>query len=138
MALSDTSIRAAKPKQAQYKLYDDSGLVLLVRPSGGKRWRLKYRFGGKEKQLSIGRYPDVSLRAARERRDLARKLIAAGKDPGTEKKQFVGASATDEISYAAKLLSCGTCANKPEKSEDPPVQAIWNLERLPRSGNGGD
>ena len=57
MALSDTSLRNAKPQPKQYKLHDDGGLFVIVRPLGGKLWRLKYRFGGKELQLSIGTYP---------------------------------------------------------------------------------
>ena len=75
MALSDAAIRAAKAGPAQFKLFDEGGLFLLVRPSGGKLWRLKYRHQGKEQQLSIGRYPDVGLKEARERRDQARKWV---------------------------------------------------------------
>ncbi|MDB5440788.1 MAG: hypothetical protein JWM33_3215, partial [Caulobacteraceae bacterium] len=87
MALSDASIRAAKPTAAQYKLYDGGGLFLLVRPSGGKLWRLKYRHLGKEQALVIGQYPDVSLKDARETRDAARKVIASGGNPVFEKKK---------------------------------------------------
>jgi hypothetical protein len=57
MALSDATIRAAKPRASQYKLFDEGGLFMIVRPSGGKLWRLKYRHLGKEQQLSVGRYP---------------------------------------------------------------------------------
>ncbi|MDB5561874.1 MAG: integrase [Hyphomicrobiales bacterium] len=87
LALTDVSIRAAKPKPAQYKLYDEGGLVMLVKPSGGKLWRLKYRFNGKEQQLTIGRYPDVGLKEARARRDTARKAIASGENPAAEKRR---------------------------------------------------
>ena len=73
MALTDTAIKNAKPKTAQYKLHDEKGLLLIVRPTGGKLWRLKYRFAGKEQQLTIGTYPEVGLKEARERRDAARK-----------------------------------------------------------------
>lgn len=76
MALSDVSIRNAKPAEKVYKLYDSDGLFLQVTPNGGKWWRLKYRFDGKEKLLSLGIYPEVSLANARERRDSARKLLA--------------------------------------------------------------
>jgi len=76
MALSDAAIRAAKAGAKQHKLFDEGGLFLIVRPSGGKLWRLKYRHLGKEQQLSLGRYPDVSLKEARDRRDQARKVIA--------------------------------------------------------------
>jgi len=67
-------------------LFDGSGLYLEVTPRGGKWWRLKYRFGGKEKRISLGVYPDVSLKDARERRDEARKLLANGIDPGENRK----------------------------------------------------
>lgn len=87
MALTNSAIKAAKPKASQYKLHDEKGLLLIVRPAGGKLWRLKYRFAGKEQQLTIGTYPEVGLKEARERRDAARKVIAEGKDPSTEKKR---------------------------------------------------
>lgn len=95
MALSDAAIRAAKAQPAQYKLYDEAGLFLIVKPSGGKLWRLKYRRLGKEQQLSIGRYPDVGLKEARERRDEARKMIAAGGDPSFEKKRAAVAASVN-------------------------------------------
>ena len=81
MPLSDTSVRNAKPEPKPYKLSDERGMFLLVNPSGSKWWRLKYRIDGKEKLLSLGVYPDVSLKVARARRDEARKLIADGIDP---------------------------------------------------------
>jgi len=84
--LTDTAIRNAKASAKAVKLSDEKGLFLLVTAAGGKWWRLKYRFGGKEKLLSLGTYPDVSLRDARERRDSARKLLADGVDPGEHRK----------------------------------------------------
>ena len=87
MALSDAALRAAKPGEKQYKLHDGGGLFVIVRPSGGKLWRLKYRHLGKEQQLSIGAYPDVGLKEARERREAARKVIAAGINPAFEKRR---------------------------------------------------
>jgi integrase len=87
MALTDTTIRAAKPKAKPYKLGDALGLFLLVQPSGGKLWRLKYRIGGVEKKLGLGTYPETSLSKARALRDQARELIAAGIDPGIEKQR---------------------------------------------------
>lgn len=87
MALSDSAIRNAKPGEKPYKLFDGGGLFLLINPPGGKLWRLKYRFGAKEKLLAIGIYPDISLKDARERRDEARKLLANGIDPGADKKR---------------------------------------------------
>lgn len=86
MALTDTAVRNAKPRETPYKLWDERGLFLLVAPAGGKWWRLKYRFEGKEKLLSLGTYPDVGLKDARERRDSARKLRASGVDPSAHRK----------------------------------------------------
>lgn len=98
MALSDTAIRAAKHGPKPIKLADERGLFLLVQPSGGKLWRLKYRFEGKEKKLSLGRYPDVSLKEARLRRDAAREKIASGIDPGAEKREAKVQEAVDASS----------------------------------------
>jgi len=74
MALTDTLIRATKPASKPFKLVDEKGMFLYVTSAGGKLWRLKYRFNGKEKLLSMGGYPDISLKDARARRDEARKL----------------------------------------------------------------
>jgi integrase len=86
MPLTDTTIRNAKPGNKARRLFDGGGLYLEVAPSEGKWWRLKYRFGGKEKRLSLGVYPDVSLKGARERRDDARKLLANDIDPSENRK----------------------------------------------------
>lgn len=85
--LSDTSVRNAKAQSKPYKMSDGEGLFLQVMPSGSKYWRLKYFFAGKEKLLALGVYPDVSLFDARERRSQARKVLAAGGDPGEVKKE---------------------------------------------------
>ncbi|MGL1834414.1 tyrosine-type recombinase/integrase [Rhodocyclaceae bacterium SMB388] len=87
MPLTDTQIKAIKPSAKARKYADEKGLYLEVAPSGGKWWRLKYRIGGKEKRLSLGVYPDVSLKAARARRDEARELIATGSDPSAARKE---------------------------------------------------
>lgn len=86
MPLTDTSIRSAKPQEKPIKLFDGGGLFLLVTPNGGKWWRLKYRFGGKEKLLSMGVYPAISLKEARKRREEAKEQIALGIDPGANRK----------------------------------------------------
>ncbi|CND42226.1 integrase [Yersinia frederiksenii] len=86
MPLTDIKVKTAKPIDKAYKLTDGGGMYLLVKPNGSKYWRLKYRFVGKEKMLSIGVYPDVSLADARQKRDEARKVLAAGGDPGEVKK----------------------------------------------------
>jgi hypothetical protein len=87
MPLTDVAIRNAKPRKKPYKVGDTFGLFLLVQPSGGKLCRVKYRIDGKEKKLAIGIYPQVGLAEARRRRDAARELVAAGKDPGREKQR---------------------------------------------------
>ena len=86
MALTDTTIKNAKPGNKPTKIFDERGLFLLVTPRGGKWWRLRYRFNDKEKLLSLGVYPDVGLKDARSRRDDARKLLANGIDPGEHRK----------------------------------------------------
>jgi integrase len=86
MPLTDTAIRNAKPSAKPVRLFDGGGLYLEISPAGGKWWRVKYRFGGKEKRLALGTYPDVSLKDARERREEARKVLANGGDPGAVKK----------------------------------------------------
>ena len=86
MKLSDPKAKKAKPEAKPYKMADGGGMYLEVMPNGSKYWRLKYRFGGKEKRLALGVYPDTSLADARGRRDDARKLLANGSDPGTVKQ----------------------------------------------------
>jgi integrase len=86
-SLSDAAARNAKPKPKPYKISDGDGLFLLITPAGGKYWRMKYFFGGKEKLLALGVFPDVSLADARQRRAQARKVLAAGKDPSDAKKE---------------------------------------------------
>lgn len=119
MPLSDTAIRNAKPQAKPAKLYDSGGLFLLVTPIGGKWWRLKYRFGGKEKLLSLGTYPDISLKDARDRRDAAKKLLANGGDPSTERRKqkletrlsaanTFGAVADELLGKKAKKLAATT------------------------------
>jgi integrase len=84
--ISETKIRTAKPQKKEYKVFDGGGLFLLVTSSGGKLWHVKYRFDGKEKKLTLGAYPAISLAEARTRRDIARKQLADGIDPAAVKK----------------------------------------------------
>jgi integrase len=87
MRLTDTAARNANPREKPYKLSDGHGLYLQVDPSGSKLWRLKYRFNDREKRLSFGAYPVVTLAQARERQAEARRLLSNGIDPGEYKKQ---------------------------------------------------
>lgn len=93
MPLTDSAIRSAKPGEKPVRMFDGGGLYLEISPAGGKLWRLKYRFDGKEKRLSFGAYPDVPLKVARDRRDEARRLLAEGIDPGEHKKVHKNARA---------------------------------------------
>jgi integrase len=86
MALTPIAIRNAKPRSKPYKLADEAGLYLLVRPDGARYWRLKYRFAGKEKLLALGVFPDVTLAEARTDRDEAKGRLRDGVDPGAERK----------------------------------------------------
>ena len=84
--LNDVQVRKAAPSAKPVRMFDGGGLYLEVRPAGGKWWRFKYRFGGKEKLLALGTYPDVSLKQARDRRDTARKHLSEGGDPSQARK----------------------------------------------------
>ena len=126
MKLNARQVDTAKGKDKPYKLADGGGLYLLVNPNGSKYWRLKYRASGKEKLLAVGVYPDVLLSDARKKRDEAKKILAAGGDPGTAKQDekrereravvnsfkavalewhtYKSAKWTDE--YATSMLAC--------------------------------
>lgn len=86
MPLTDTALRNARPGPKNYKLSDSGGLYALITPQGGRWWRFDYRFSGKRKTLSVGTYPEVGLRAARQRRDELREQVARGIDPGRVRK----------------------------------------------------
>jgi hypothetical protein len=96
MNLTDTHIRNLKASGKVQKLSDGGGLYLHCAPTGGKLWRMAYRFNGKQKLLSFGAYPAVSLKDARARRDEAKELLAKDIDPGEEKKERKAAQAAKE------------------------------------------
>jgi integrase len=87
MSLTEVAIKAAKPSDKARKLYDTEGLYLEVAPSGGKWWRFKYRVNGKEKRISLGTYPKVSLLQARKARDEVKRMLADGVDPSQARQQ---------------------------------------------------
>jgi hypothetical protein len=93
MALTDLTLKRALPGPKIIKLSDGGGLQLWVTPDGAKRWRLAYRFGGAQKTLAIGVYPEVGLRDARDARDGARQALGRGEDPSQIKKAAKGAKA---------------------------------------------
>ena len=102
MALTDIKIRTTKSQEKTIKLSDGGGLQLWIEPTGGKLWRLAYRYEGKQKKLSLGAYPTVSLKDAREKRDQAKVLLASGNDPGQQRKidRLVKANAS-ALSFSA-------------------------------------
>lgn len=93
MPLTATANRNAKAGAKSVKLFDERGLYLEVTPAGGKWWRFRYRFRGREKLLSMGTYPDIGLAKARERRDEPRRLVADGIDPSEHRKAAKAAGA---------------------------------------------
>lgn len=99
MSLTDTKIRNAKPQDKFYKLTDGDGLYLHVAETGGKLWRFRYRFGGKEKLLSLGSYPEISLLDARKKRDEARRQVANDIDPGAVRKAQKQAKAEETETF---------------------------------------
>jgi len=102
MALTDTKVKQAKPDTRQYKLYDEKGLYVIVTPSGGKWWRFKYRWNDKEKTLSLGTYPDTSLKKAREKRDDARTLLSDYIDPSVHRKKRKAARSAGNFEHLAR------------------------------------
>jgi hypothetical protein len=136
MALTDSTIKNAKPKDAQYKLHDGKGLFAIIRPTGGKLWRFKYRYQGKEQQLSLGTYPEVSLKEARLRCEAARTLLAEGKDPGAEKRRAAVAAAIS-AGNTFKLVAEEFIAKKQREgmADATVAKANWHLARLDKLHN---
>lgn len=100
--LTTKQIDHLKPSKKLYRIFDGLGLYVEIDPNGSKYWRLKYQFMGKEKRLALGRYPEISLLEAREKRDKARKLLAEGVDPSFAKqdgkrKAILNAAMTFEV-----------------------------------------
>ncbi|MCZ6624946.1 MAG: integrase arm-type DNA-binding domain-containing protein, partial [Deltaproteobacteria bacterium] len=121
--------RNAKPALKTQKLFDQGGLYLVLAPSGGKWWRLKYRFGGKERGLSLGVYPNISLKEARERRDANRKLLANGIDP-SEHRQAKRAAKEEHAANNFEVVArewFGKC--KPNWVDSHADRIIRRLER---------
>jgi integrase len=127
--LTDLEVRRAKGAEKPVKLFDSGGLFLLVSPSGHRSWRLKYRFAKREKLLTFGGYPQLSLSAARDARDQAKMALGAGRDPGVEKKQAVAARA---LSSDNSFESCARAwheLNKPRWSTVHAGNVIDSLEQ---------
>jgi integrase len=129
MPLTDAAIRKSKPAPKARKLSDGGGLFLLIAPTGGKLWRLKYRFGGKEKLLALGAYPHVTLARAREQRDEAKRQLAAGIDPGQLKK----AVKSQQVERAANSFEAGArewvARHLAERADSHRSRVVSRLER---------
>ena len=120
MSLTELQIRAAKPAEKPYKLYDEKGLFLLVKPSGGRLWRFKYSYSGVEKLLSLGAYPEVPLKRARAKRDEARRLVADAVDPSAKRKSEKAAQADTFAAVAEEWL---------ETKRKTLTQSTWARDR---------
>jgi integrase len=136
MPLNDPTIKNAKPRDKAYKLSDEKGLYLEVAPSGGKWWRLKYRFAGKEKRLSLGTYPDVGLKLARERRDEARKMVTDGIDPSMH-RQATKAARSNQAANSFEVIAREWHQQRHELTPKHAANLMARLERdiFPWLGN---
>ena len=112
--LTDTYLRSLKPKAKPYKSARDDGLYMHLTPNGSKFWRFAYSFAGKEKLLSLGPYPEITLADARERRDEARKLLAKGVDPSQQRK-VDKTNATERAENTFEVVSCEWLGIKAEE-----------------------
>jgi integrase len=130
MALTDAAIRAAKPLEGRtLKLSDGGGLQLWVAPSGSKLWNIAYRYGGKQLKLSLGAYPAVGLKDAREQRDAAKRLLVAGIDPGQQKKTAALAKANTEANTFAVIADELLVKKMREGLEPATLQKVqWLLD----------
>ncbi|MGZ8955492.1 MAG: tyrosine-type recombinase/integrase [Methylovulum sp.] len=127
--LSDTTCRNAKPlPDKPYKLADEKGMFLLINPNGSKYFRFKYRFAGKEKTLALGVYPETGLKAARAKRDEARKQIADGIDPA-ENRKAVKSSKTESAANSFEVIAREWGSTKVETWEDKNNRSKRMLER---------
>jgi Arm DNA-binding domain len=141
--LNDTRIRSVKPGVRDTKLTDFDGLYLLVCKNGSKLWRFAHRFGGKQKRIPLGAYPEVTLADARDRRDAARKLVANGKDPSVERRLEKIAKPAGGNSFREVAEEFLAKQRREERSEatlgknrwllEPAFAAFGDRRRSPRS-----
>jgi integrase len=128
--LTDVQIRKSSTSDKPLRLYDERGLYLEVRPNGGKWWRLKYRHGGKEKLLSLGTYPDTSLKDARERRDKERQLLASGVDPSVARQaKEASRAAADASSFEVVAREWHRTIHLQKVSEGHAARTLIRLEQ---------
>ncbi|RZU47167.1 integrase [Fluviicoccus keumensis] len=138
MPLTEVACKSYKPKKdADYKVADEKGLSLLVKTTGAKWWRFSFSFAGKRKTLSMGTYPETSLKEAREKRDDARKMIASGIDPSANRKAVKSAQ-SGEVTDSFKVIALEWLAiqkDKWVKSHYSKVEARMHRDVLPWLGN---
>lgn len=135
MALRELEAKNAKPRERAYKLADGLGLFLLIQSNGSKLWRMKYRFAGREKLLSFGAYPALSLAAARDRRNVAKQILAQGKDPMVNKSELRHDKPTTFLDIARQWHQ-----NRKTGLDPAHAQRVWSrLERdvIPALGPKG-
>ncbi|WP_395334892.1 integrase arm-type DNA-binding domain-containing protein [Novosphingobium sp. BL-8H] len=124
MSLKELEVKYATKRRRPYKLADGGGLHVLVQPTGSKLWRMKYRFAGKEKLLSFGKYPEVSMASARAMRDTAKALLAEGKDPGAARKASAPAPALNTNSF--EVIARQWHANRIESLNETHASRLLN------------
>jgi integrase len=124
VSLKELEVKYATKRRRPYKLADGGGLHVLVQPTGSKLWRMKYRFGGKEKLLSFGKYPEVSMASARAMRDAAKALLAEGKDPGVARKVSAPAPAFTANSF--EVIARQWHANRAETLDETHASRLLN------------
>jgi hypothetical protein len=138
MPFTDTAVKNAKPGPKITRLVDERGHYLEVSPAGGKWWRPKFRVDGKERRLSLGTYPDVSLKDARQRRDQARKQVAAGIDPGEVRKAEKAAKKAGALNTTFEAVACAwleKSADGWDKGTQDKVRASLVNHVFPRIGH---
>ena len=137
MMLTHTAVKNAKPKEKPYKLTDGDGLYVLVKPNGGKYWRFKYLYAGKEKLLALGMFPEISLDEARDMRLAARKLIATGADPGSKRKEEKRRKAYNAENSFQVVAKEWFETNKPKWTPDH-AERLWRRLKLHIISEMGD
>jgi integrase len=136
MPLTVKKIQSIKPSEKTIKVFDERGLYLEVPPSGGKWWRLKFRFAGKEKRLSLGVYPQVTLKKARESREICRQSLAKGIDPSEDRKAMKSAQ-TNRSANSFEVVArewLGKFIDPMSESHRKRVYARFENDVFPRIG----
>lgn len=126
MALTDTKVRSAKPEAKEYSLVDGDGMFLLIHPNGSKYWRFRFRFGGKQHLMAFGVYPETSLADARQKREEARRLVAAGVDPREHKRAVKEEQAKEAITFES--VARDWHASNQKWSESHSARVLKSLE----------